>query len=78
MSALDVEIVEVLVVPGDRVEAGQAVVEAASDKVDFSIETELAGTVRAVRVVAGDEVRMGTVIVELDVEAAAQRNDCES
>jgi pyruvate/2-oxoglutarate dehydrogenase complex dihydrolipoamide acyltransferase (E2) component len=67
MSALDVEIVEVLVSPGDRVEAGQPVVEAASDKVDFTIEAEVAGTVRAVLVAAGDERPMGAVIVELDV-----------
>lgn len=63
MSAVDAEILEILVAPGDTVGVGQAVVEAASDKVDFTIESEIAGTVSEVLVSAGDVCAMGAVII---------------
>ena len=65
MSAVDAEIVEIFVAPGDKVQAGQAVVEAASDKVDFTIESEIAGTVDEVLVSVGDVCAMGAVIITL-------------
>jgi pyruvate/2-oxoglutarate dehydrogenase complex dihydrolipoamide acyltransferase (E2) component len=65
MSALDAEILEILVAPGDQVRAGQPVVEAGSDKVDFTIESETAGTVEQVLISVGDVCPMGSVIITL-------------
>jgi pyruvate/2-oxoglutarate dehydrogenase complex dihydrolipoamide acyltransferase (E2) component len=65
MSAVDAEILEILVAPGDQVVEGQPVVEAGSDKVDFTIESETAGTVAEVRVAVGDICPMGSVIMTL-------------
>jgi pyruvate/2-oxoglutarate dehydrogenase complex dihydrolipoamide acyltransferase (E2) component len=65
MSAVDAEILEILVAPGDQVREGQPVVEAGSDKVDFTIESETAGTVEQVLVSVGDVCPMGSVIITL-------------
>lgn len=66
MSAVEVEILDVLVAVGDRVEAGAAVVEAASDKVDFVIEADQAGTVVELFVTAGQNVSMGDLVARLE------------
>ncbi len=66
MSAVEVEILAVLVAVGDRVETGTAVVEAASDKVDFTIESDQAGTVIELLVAEGQTCAMGDVIARLE------------
>lgn len=65
MSAVDAEILELMVRPGDVVENGQVVAEAASDKVDFTIDSDYAGTVDQVHVAVGDVCAMGAVIITL-------------
>lgn len=66
MSAVEVEVLKVLVRAGDRVEVGTTVVEAASDKVDFGIESEVAGLVTEVLVQPGQTCPMGAVIARID------------
>jgi len=66
MSGLEVEILELLVAPGDVVAVGQPVAEAASDKVDFTVESEVAGTVRQVVAGVGDMCEMGSVLMVLE------------
>jgi pyruvate/2-oxoglutarate dehydrogenase complex dihydrolipoamide acyltransferase (E2) component len=61
-----VEILDILVAVGDSVSAGQGLIEAASDKVDFSIESESDGRVTAILCEVGDDVDMGAVVVELE------------
>lgn len=65
MSAVDAEILEILVQLGDEVQAGQPVAEAASDKVDFTIESEHHGVVDQIRVSVGATCNMGDVIMML-------------
>lgn len=65
MSGLEVEILELLVQVGDTVEVGQPVAEAASDKVDFTIDSETGGTVTSIAAAAGDMCEMGSVLMEL-------------
>lgn len=65
MSAVDAEILELLVQPGDAVTTGQPVAEAASDKVDFTIESEHDGVVDRIDVSVGDVCAMGAVIMTL-------------
>ncbi len=69
MSAVDVEILEVLVQPGDRVEVGTAVIEAASDKVDFEIESEVAGVVTEMLVEPGQTCPMGAIVARIDQDS---------
>lgn len=55
-----------LVATGDRVEPGSAVVEAASDKIDFTIESQHAGTVVELLVTAGQTCQMGDLIARVE------------
>ena len=66
MSTVEVDIVAVHVVPGDRVESGSIVVEVQSEKANFEVEAGAAGTVKEVLVHEGDEAKVGDVIVRLD------------
>lgn len=66
MSAIELEILEVLVKVGDRVEPGQRVIEAASDKVDVEIDSEIGGTVTEIRVEPGGVYAMGFAAIVLE------------
>jgi pyruvate dehydrogenase E2 component (dihydrolipoamide acetyltransferase) len=65
MSAVEVEITEILVAVGDRVESGTALIEAASDKVDVTIEAEHGGTVDSILCEVGGTYAMGEVLLVL-------------
>jgi pyruvate/2-oxoglutarate dehydrogenase complex dihydrolipoamide acyltransferase (E2) component len=65
MSAVEAEILEIFVSVGDDVRQGQPVAEAASDKVDFVIESDQDGVVDGVHVSVGDTCPMGSVIITL-------------
>jgi biotin carboxyl carrier protein len=56
-------IVKVLVSEGDEVEAGQAVLVLEAMKMENHINAESGGTVREIRVEAGDTVGTGDVLV---------------
>ncbi|MBQ0068199.1 MAG: biotin/lipoyl-binding protein [Bacteroidales bacterium] len=59
-------ITKVLVKVGDAVKAGDTVCMMEAMKMENSITTEYAGTVKAVNVDAGTQVQSGQVLVELD------------
>src|SRR5437762_8736434 len=66
--AHDVDVVEVLVQPGARVEREQALIVLESDKASMEIPSPHAGVVRSVGVKAGDKVSEGALILTLDVD----------
>jgi len=61
----DVEVVEILVGPGDRVEAEDSLVSIESDKATMEIPSPAAGVVGAIHVALGDRVSEGTPLLEL-------------
>ncbi len=63
-----VEVVQVLVSVGDRVEKDQPLVEVETDKAAVEVPATAAGTVREVHVSAGDRLTEGDPIVTLDEE----------
>ncbi len=67
----DVPVIEVLVKPGDKVVAEDALVTLESDKATMDVPAPIAGTVKEVRVKVGDKVSEGSVILLLDGGAAA-------
>jgi dihydrolipoamide dehydrogenase len=67
----DVEVIEVLVKPGDRVAVEQSLITVESDKASMEIPSSHAGVVRAMKVKLGDKVSQGSVLLELEAEAAA-------
>ena len=52
----DVEVIEVLVKPGDRIKAEQSLVTVESDKASMEIPSSAAGVVKEMRVKLGDKV----------------------
>ena len=66
MSTVEVDITAVLVQSGDRVEAGQPLIEIESEKTTFEIEAPVAGLVVEVRVSAGDIGEVGDVVLVID------------
>ena len=61
----DVPVIEVLVKPGDVVNAEEALVTLESDKATMDVPAPLGGTVKALNVKVGDKVSEGTVILTL-------------
>jgi len=62
----DVEVIEVLVKPGDRVEQEQSLISLESDKATMEIPAPQAGRVTAIAVKLGDKVSEGSLILSLE------------
>jgi len=62
----DVPVIDVMVKPGDAVNAEDSLVTLESDKATMDVPAPAAGTVKAVKVAVGDKVSEGTPIVVLD------------
>src|ERR1044071_8566684 len=62
----EVEVIEVLVKPGDAVSKEQSLVTLESDKATMEIPSPEAGVVREIKIKMGDKVSQGTPILELD------------
>ena len=66
-----VDVVEVLVAPGDTVANEDPLISLESDKASMEVPSSAAGTVREVKTKVGDQVSEGTVIVVLEADEAA-------
>ena len=65
----DVEVIEVLVSPGDHIEAEDSLITLESDKASMEIPSPLAGTVKEMRVKVGDRINQGDLIALVEAEA---------
>jgi pyruvate/2-oxoglutarate dehydrogenase complex dihydrolipoamide acyltransferase (E2) component len=65
----DVEIIEVLVKPGDRIKAEQSLVTVESDKASMEIPSSAAGVVKEMRVKLGDKISEGSPLLVLEARA---------
>ena len=61
-----VEIIEVLVSPGDQIAVEDPLITVESDKASMEIPSSSAGTVKSVLVSLGDTVSEGSIIIELE------------
>src|SRR5207245_9780022 len=64
----DVEVIEVLVKPGDAVSKEQSLITLESDKATMEIPSPAAGVVKELKVKPGDKVSQGTLILELEAK----------
>ncbi len=67
----DVEVIEVLVKPGDRVEVEQSLITVESDKASMEIPSSSAGVVKSLKVKIGDKLSKGSTVLELEEAAGA-------
>ncbi|CAB3770953.1 dihydrolipoyl dehydrogenase [Paraburkholderia solisilvae] len=76
----DVDVIEVNIKAGDVIEIEQALMTLESDKASIEVPSDTAGTVKEVRVKAGDKVSEGTVIalVETAGEAAPAKEETKA
>lgn len=68
--ASQVEVIEILVSPGDAVETEQALIVLETDKATMEIPAEAAGVIKKLSVKVGDKVSSGDVFGELDSDAS--------
>jgi pyruvate dehydrogenase E2 component (dihydrolipoamide acetyltransferase) len=71
----DVEVIELLVKPGDRVEVEQALLVLESDKATMEIPSPVAGVLKKLLVGVGDKVSEGKPIARIELEADATDED---
>src|SRR5581483_8493214 len=67
----DVDVIEVNIKPGDTIEQEQSLLTLESDKASMEVPSDTAGTVKEVRIKAGDKVSQGTVIALVETSGAA-------
>ena len=74
----NVEVIEVLVKPGDAVAKEQSLITLESDKATMEIPSPGSGVVKELKVKLGDKVSQGSVILLLEGEAKAQAAKAEA
>jgi dihydrolipoamide dehydrogenase len=67
----EVEVIEVLVKAGDRIEKEQSLITVESDKASMEIPSSAAGTVKEMKLKVGDKVAEGSLVLTLESEGAA-------
>ncbi|RFA27245.1 branched-chain alpha-keto acid dehydrogenase subunit E2 [Alkalilimnicola ehrlichii] len=63
----EVDVIEVLVQPGDQVEQEQSLITLESDKATMEVPSPMAGTIKSIKISPGDKVAKGSVIGTLAV-----------
>ena len=67
----EVEVTELLVKVGERVEADQSLITVEGDKASMEVPAPFAGVVKEIKVAAGDKVSTGSLIMVFEVAGAA-------
>ncbi len=73
----DVDVIEVLVAPGDAINIDDPLITLESDKASMEVPATMSGTVKEVMVRVTDKISEGTAILTLEVATAAQVADRE-
>ncbi|HDR8956226.1 TPA: FAD-dependent oxidoreductase, partial [Burkholderia vietnamiensis] len=66
-----VDVIEVNIKPGDVIEKEQTLLTLESDKASMEVPSDIAGTVKEIKVKAGDKVSQGSVIALVEASAGA-------
>ncbi|NOH70130.1 pyruvate dehydrogenase complex dihydrolipoyllysine-residue acetyltransferase [Vibrio pectenicida] len=67
----EVEVTEIMVAVGDTVEEEQSLITVEGDKASMEVPAPFAGTVKEIKITAGDKVSTGSLIMTFVVEGAA-------
>ncbi len=66
----DVEVIEVLVKPGDTIAKDQSLITVESDKASMEIPSSAAGVVKELRIKLGDKVSKGSAVLSLEASSS--------
>ena len=72
-----VEVIEILVAPGDNIQVEDPLVSLESDKAAMEIPSPQSGTVKQVKVAIGDKVSQGDLLITMEVTAAEETKAAE-
>ena len=67
----NVDVIEVLVAPGDKVEVESPLITLESDKATMDVPSPVAGTVTEVRIAVGDQVSQGSLVAKVEAATPA-------
>jgi pyruvate dehydrogenase E2 component (dihydrolipoamide acetyltransferase) len=70
----DVEVIEVLVKPGDQVKADESLITLESDKAAMEIPAPFSGTVKQLKIATGGKVSKGSPILTMEVAEEPAKN----
>jgi pyruvate dehydrogenase E2 component (dihydrolipoamide acetyltransferase) len=69
----EVEVIELMVKPGDTIKVDQSLITVESDKASMEIPSSHAGVVKEIKVKVGDKVAEGSLVLMLEEAAGAAR-----
>ncbi|MEX0423089.1 pyruvate dehydrogenase complex dihydrolipoyllysine-residue acetyltransferase [Providencia rettgeri] len=67
----EVEVTEIMVKVGDKVEAEQSLITVEGDKASMEVPAPFAGTVKEIKIATGDKVKTGSLIMVFEVAGEA-------
>src|SRR5947209_19272211 len=74
----DVEVIELLVKPGDRITPEQSLVTVESDKASMEIPSSAGGVIQEMKVKLGDKVSEGSLLLTVEGEGGAAAAPAQS
>jgi pyruvate dehydrogenase E2 component (dihydrolipoamide acetyltransferase) len=74
----EVEVIELMVKPGDTIKVDQSLITVESDKASMEIPSSHAGVVQDLKIKVGDKVSKGSVVLTLAAEGAAAQPAAQS
>jgi len=69
-----VDVIEVLVKPGDHIDVDTPIITLESDKATMDVPSPMAGTVRELKVHVGDKIKQGSVILTVEKKNGLDRS----
>ncbi len=74
----EIEIIEVLISTGDKVEAEDSIITLESDKATMEIPTPFAGVIHSVAVKVGDRISQGSEIAVIEVDSTSSSSSADT
>lgn len=73
-----VDVIEVLVAEGDSIEVESSMITLESDKATMEIPSPHSGIVKKLKVAVGDKISEGAVVLDMEIEEAAEKEETET
>src|SRR4051812_10757313 len=71
----DVEVIDVLVKPGDKIDVDTPLITLETEKATMDVPSSAAGVVKAIAIKKGDRVSKGNVIAQIEADSGSRAAD---